>query len=80
MINGVSLPVASTSSVAQSPGSYENQISINSFPLIPLNFTDARFDIIGSPYSMLSVSLSASQHLYTRRGTLVGLSGKSDNV
>lgn len=29
---------------------------------------------------MLSVSLSASQNLYTRRGTLVGLSGKADNV
>ncbi|ODM22921.1 Altered inheritance of mitochondria protein 24, mitochondrial [Aspergillus cristatus] len=41
---------------------------------------DARFDVIGSPYSLLSVSLSASQNLYTRRGTLVGLSGKADNV
>ncbi|KAL1989857.1 hypothetical protein VTN49DRAFT_7054 [Thermomyces lanuginosus] len=40
----------------------------------------ARFDVIGAPYSMLSVSLSASQNLYTRRGTLVGLSGKADNV
>jgi hypothetical protein len=29
---------------------------------------------------MLSVSLSASQNLYTRRGTLVGLSGKAENV
>lgn len=41
---------------------------------------DARFDVIGSPYSLLSVSLSASQNLFTRRGTLVGLSGKADNV
>ncbi|KAL4977447.1 altered inheritance of mitochondria protein 24, mitochondrial [Aspergillus desertorum] len=41
---------------------------------------DARFDVIGAPYSLLSVSLSASQKLYTRRGTLVGLSGKADNV
>ncbi|KAL5045216.1 altered inheritance of mitochondria protein 24, mitochondrial [Aspergillus fruticulosus] len=41
---------------------------------------DARFDVIGAPYSLLSVSLSASQNLYTRRGTLVGLSGKADNV
>lgn len=41
---------------------------------------DARFDVIGSPYSLLSVSLSASQSLFTRRGTLVGLSGKADNV
>ncbi|KAK2784630.1 Altered inheritance of mitochondria protein 24, mitochondrial [Emmonsiellopsis sp. PD_33] len=41
---------------------------------------DARFEILGAPYSLLSVSLSASQNLYTRRGTLVGLSGKADNV
>lgn len=41
---------------------------------------DARFEVIGTPYSLLSVSLSASQNLYTRRGTLVGLSGKADNV
>ncbi|KAL3480632.1 mitochondrial biogenesis AIM24-domain-containing protein [Aspergillus californicus] len=42
--------------------------------------SDARFDVVGAPYSLLSVSLSASQKLYTRRGTLVGLSGKADNV
>lgn len=41
---------------------------------------DAKFHVVGTPYSMLSVSLSASQNLYTRRGTLVGLSGKADNV
>ncbi|EEH48811.2 hypothetical protein PABG_11955 [Paracoccidioides brasiliensis Pb03] len=41
---------------------------------------DARFEVLGAPYSLLSVTLSASQHLYTRRGTLVGLSGKADNV
>ncbi|EGD84859.1 hypothetical protein H112_08577 [Trichophyton rubrum D6] len=41
---------------------------------------DAKFEVVGSPYSLLSVSLSASQNLYTRRGTLVGLSGKAENV
>lgn len=41
---------------------------------------DARFEVIGAPYSLLSVSLSASQKLYTRRGTLVGVSGKVENV
>ncbi|QKX63564.1 uncharacterized protein TRUGW13939_10735 [Talaromyces rugulosus] len=41
---------------------------------------DAKFNVVGTPYSLLSVSLSASQNLYTRRGTLVGLSGKPDNV
>ncbi|QSS51119.1 altered inheritance of mitochondria protein 24, mitochondrial protein Fmp26 [Histoplasma capsulatum var. duboisii H88] len=41
---------------------------------------DAKFQVLGAPYSLLSVTLSASQNLYTRRGTLVGLSGKADNV
>jgi hypothetical protein len=42
--------------------------------------SDARFEVVGSPFSLLSVSLAASQNLYTRRGTLVGLSGKHENV
>lgn len=42
--------------------------------------TDARFDVLGTPYSLLSVTLSASQRLYTRRGTLVAVSGKAQNV
>ncbi|CAJ2509504.1 Uu.00g145300.m01.CDS01 [Anthostomella pinea] len=41
---------------------------------------DARFEVLGSPYSLLSVSLSASQRLYTRRGTLVAVSGKPQNA
>ncbi|KAJ8061520.1 hypothetical protein OCU04_009334 [Sclerotinia nivalis] len=41
---------------------------------------DARFEVIGAPYSLLSVSLSASQTLYIRRGTLVGVSGKAENA
>lgn len=41
---------------------------------------DARFEVIGAPYSMLSVSLAASQKLFTRRGTLVGVSGKVENA
>merc|ERR1712000_271458 len=41
---------------------------------------DARFEVLGSPYSMLSVTLSASQKLYTRRGTLVGMAGKPENA
>ncbi|KAI9830237.1 MAG: hypothetical protein M1819_005764 [Sarea resinae] len=41
---------------------------------------DARFEVLGAPYSLLSVSLSASQNLYTRRGTLVGISGKAENA
>ncbi|KAK2011956.1 hypothetical protein LZ32DRAFT_648189 [Colletotrichum eremochloae] len=41
---------------------------------------DARFEVIGSPYSLLSVTLSPSQQLYTRRGTLVGVAGKAENA
>ena len=48
--------------------------------LIKLQSVDARFEVLGAPYSLLSVSLSASQKLYTRRGTLVGVSGKLKNV
>jgi uncharacterized protein (AIM24 family) len=44
------------------------------------NGTDARFEVIGTPYSLLSVTLSASQKLYTRRGTLVALAGKPENT
>ena len=43
-------------------------------------YLDATFDILASPDPLLSVSLSPSQNLYTRRGTLVGVSGKADNV
>ncbi|KAF6812830.1 altered inheritance 24 [Colletotrichum musicola] len=40
---------------------------------------DARFEVLGSPYSLLSVTLSPSQQLFTRRGTLVGVAGKAEN-
>ncbi|KAK4447841.1 altered inheritance of mitochondria protein 24, mitochondrial [Podospora aff. communis PSN243] len=41
---------------------------------------DARFEVLGSPHSLLSVTLSASQRLYTRRGTLVSVAGKVENA
>ena len=41
---------------------------------------DARFEVLGAPFSLLSAQLSASQTLLTRRGTLVALTGKPDNV
>jgi len=43
-------------------------------------YADARFEVLGAPFSLLSVQLSASQNLLTRRGTLAALSGKPDNV
>ncbi|KAH9864559.1 hypothetical protein J1614_010494 [Plenodomus biglobosus] len=47
---------------------------------IPTASPDASFHVLGTPFSLLSVSLSASQTLYTRRGTLVSLSGKPENT
>lgn len=41
---------------------------------------DARFEVLGAPFSLLSAQLSASQDLLTRRGSLVALTGKPDNV
>jgi hypothetical protein len=41
---------------------------------------DAKFEVLGAPFSLLSVQLSPSQNLYTRRGTLVAVSGKPENV
>ena len=48
--------------------------------MIMLMSPDARFEVLGAPYSLLSVSLSASQKLFTRKGTLVGVGGKAENV
>ncbi|CCC14890.1 hypothetical protein SMACR_07712 [Sordaria macrospora] len=46
----------------------------------PRDAADARFEVIGSPSSLLSVTLSASQRLYTRRGTLVSVTGRVENA
>ncbi|KAI5806148.1 mitochondrial biogenesis AIM24-domain-containing protein [Geopyxis carbonaria] len=35
---------------------------------------DVAFEVLGAPYSLLSVSLPASSELFSRRGTLIGLS------
>lgn len=42
--------------------------------------TDARFEVLGSPFSLLSASIAASQTLYTRKGTLVGFNGQAENA
>ncbi|KAH5135327.1 hypothetical protein HBI56_226940 [Parastagonospora nodorum] len=67
---------ATSSSAAPS---LEPQVNVDADSVAPAS-PDARFEVIGTPFSLLSVSLSASQTLYTRRGTLVGLSGKSENT
>ncbi|SZF01242.1 unnamed protein product [Blumeria hordei] len=52
----------------------------NLFAEVSADSADARFEVIGAPYSILSVSLSASQQLYTRRDTLIGISGNPENT
>ena len=44
------------------------------------SYVDARFEVLGSSFSLLSASISASQYLYTRKGTLVGFNGQPENV
>lgn len=41
---------------------------------------DARFEVLGNTFSLLSASISPSQNLYTRKGTLLGFNGKPENV
>ncbi|KAF2227856.1 mitochondrial biogenesis AIM24-domain-containing protein [Elsinoe ampelina] len=41
---------------------------------------DAQFEVLGGPSSLLSASVSASQTIYTRRGSLVGFNGKAENA
>ncbi|KAF8250055.1 hypothetical protein K440DRAFT_619467 [Wilcoxina mikolae CBS 423.85] len=38
------------------------------------------FEVLGAPYSLLSVALPASSNLYTRRGTLLGLNGRPSDT
>ena len=42
--------------------------------------TDARFEVLGASSSLLSASISASQVLHTRKGTLVGFNGTPENA
>jgi uncharacterized protein (AIM24 family) len=71
------ISINATSSSAESP--LEPQVNVDASTVLGQE-PDARFDVLGTPFSLLSVSLSASQTLYTRRGTLVGLSGKPENT
>ncbi|SPQ25592.1 1a3112e5-636b-4614-89dc-d4380f9903bc [Thermothielavioides terrestris] len=54
--------------------------AFGAYPGSQRDSADARFEVLGSPYSLLSVTLSASQRLYTRRGTLVSVAGKVENA
>ncbi|KAJ4347124.1 Altered inheritance of mitochondria protein 24, mitochondrial [Didymosphaeria variabile] len=57
----------------------DQQVSVSP-SAAPALSPDARFEVVGSPFSLLSVSLAASQQLYTRRGSLVGFSGNPENA
>ncbi|KAH6649212.1 mitochondrial biogenesis AIM24-domain-containing protein [Chaetomium tenue] len=54
--------------------------AFGAYPGSQRDSADARFEVLGSPYSLLSVNLSASQRLYTRRGTLVSVAGDVENA
>ncbi|KAK9463675.1 mitochondrial biogenesis AIM24-domain-containing protein [Lipomyces oligophaga] len=43
-------------------------------------FIVPKFEVLGTPASLLNVSLPASATLFTRRGTLVGINGSINNV
>ncbi|KAJ4316559.1 Altered inheritance of mitochondria protein 24, mitochondrial [Neodidymelliopsis sp. IMI 364377] len=74
------LRVDAAATPAVSPGKCCPLCSHDLAPAVANTLLDAHFEVIGTPFSLLSVSLSASQTLFTRRGTLVGLSGKSENT
>ncbi|KAF4554707.1 Mitochondrial biogenesis AIM24-like protein [Elsinoe fawcettii] len=49
-------------------------------PSSPQPTPDAQFEVLGGPSSLLSASVSASQSIYTRRGSLVGFNGKPESA
>ncbi|KAF2213390.1 hypothetical protein CERZMDRAFT_105650 [Cercospora zeae-maydis SCOH1-5] len=67
--------ISATPSSTQPTQSLEPTASPSSSPS-----ADARFEVLGTPFSLLSASISASQNLYTRKGTLVGFNGKPENA
>lgn len=69
------IDVVGKSVSASSPGQFHPLLT-----RIPAHGSDASFEVLGSPYSLLSVTLSPSQDLYTRRGTLVGFAGDPDGT
>lgn len=71
------IDVVGRSTSASSPGWFS---VLESLGVTSLTVSDASFEVLGSPYSLLSVSLSPSQDLYTRRGTLVGFAGDPDGT
>ncbi|KEZ43537.1 Altered inheritance of mitochondria protein 24, mitochondrial [Scedosporium apiospermum] len=68
--------------ISASPATESQQVGADAFGLSASSRdpADARFEVLGSPYSLLSVTLSASQKLYTRRGTLVAVAGNPENA
>ncbi len=45
-----------------------------------VNVQGPKFDVIGTPFSLLNASIPANGILYTRRGSLVGLNGPASNI
>ncbi|KAK3367836.1 mitochondrial biogenesis AIM24-domain-containing protein [Podospora didyma] len=69
--------------ISASPTTISRPAATDAFGVSPgasRDSADARFEVLGAPSSLLSVTLSASQRLYTRRGTLVSVAGKVENA
>ncbi|KAL1310899.1 hypothetical protein AAFC00_001129 [Neodothiora populina] len=68
--------------IAATPSSTNPSSDLNSAdPASRSSLTpDAQFEVLGSPYSLLSASISASQDLYTRKGSLVGFNGDAEST
>ncbi|EMC95715.1 hypothetical protein BAUCODRAFT_148598 [Baudoinia panamericana UAMH 10762] len=66
--------------ISATPASSEPQQNLDAANGSSSLGADARFEVLGTPFSLLSASISASQNLYTRKGTLVGFNGKPENA
>ncbi|KAJ9497405.1 Altered inheritance of mitochondria protein 24, mitochondrial [Exophiala xenobiotica] len=66
-------------SIQATPATDTSRIEVGGLS-VSASSPDATFEVIGSPYSLLSVTLSPSQDLHTRRGTLVGFAGDPDGT
>ncbi|KAF2759907.1 hypothetical protein EJ05DRAFT_509588 [Pseudovirgaria hyperparasitica] len=71
------IQITDSPATRQSP---EPELPSQPYQLSPEPGPDARFEVLGAPYSLLSVQLSASQNLYTQRGTLIAVTGQAENA
>lgn len=66
--------------ISATPYSSEPQQTLDARESTSSPSADARFEVLGSSFSLLSASIAASQNLFTRKGTLVGFNGNAENA